>query len=738
MMIKEKKIDRINVDRRFHISAPDQTTRFKIDEYYRPAIINGKKVDICSETSDEKIERIINILKTEILSKSTEGDVLIFQPGKNDIEKTVNRINNDDSIDRDVIALPYYAQLTEEKKTLVGKIDSLINTIHYDRKLDFGLLDIEAIRSGNNTYRRAILVATNIAEASITIKTLKYVIDTGIEKTLRYDTKSRTNVLITNSITEASRLQRKGRVGRSSSGTVFYTYEEGMLINNKKQFNIATQDLHLTMLEMYKDNNDNIPINNVNIDNIVNGNNTTTYNETEIKGILNGNDNKIQNFMTEMILRNYYVDGEYYGYKTGDERERKDVLPNIYLSGYQKELLTDSYGKFYIIHPDELVIERNINGDVVKTLDKTVEIKKDGNGRNMMISEKMLIFWKTLIDSKFMRIENGKIIKTEIGRIYQNFIKEMGTLPSDEIQKMMFYGLMLMKDIKEINELIKIIAMIITIDGDIKKILYVDEKNYMVNQFKRLSILTQKSDEICKSDINGIRRIIEMIANRSEYIYNDLFSNEFVTKYWKQVEMLTNDIKNGNIMEINRDDEVFTKLRRTIRENNDDYMTIACMLAKPYSVYYKIINSDYFYTSVYNPNKYNIRRIENIYSREHIENTLVDMSNRQGFILGLSDDLNNRSIRLLIKIENDKINRYLGEIYDITRINRKLRMEEYEKKNTNVDYENKLEKIYGKCDNALNLIKERIYYEDLIISMTSIEKTMKEIRNKLITVDKSN
>ena len=57
--------------------------------------------------------------------------------------------------------------------------------------------------------------------------------------------------------------------------------------------------------------------------------------------------------------------------------------------------------------------------------------------------------------------------------------------------------------------------------------------------------------------------------------------------------MLTNDIINGNIMEINRDDEVFTKLRRTIRENNDDYMTIACMLAKPYSVYYKIINSDY-------------------------------------------------------------------------------------------------------------------------------------------------
>ena len=65
------------------------------------------------------------------------------------------------------------------------------NTFNSETDAYFTFFDITGVKScyesGTNSYDRVIIVATNIAEASITIKTLKYVVDTGIEKTNIFD-----------------------------------------------------------------------------------------------------------------------------------------------------------------------------------------------------------------------------------------------------------------------------------------------------------------------------------------------------------------------------------------------------------------------------------------------------------------------------------------------------------------------------------------------------------------------
>ena len=126
----------------------------------------------------------------------------------------------------------------------------------------------------------SFLSPTNIAEASITIDSLKFVVDTGIEKTMTFDFERRSNILKTNTITEASRLQRKGRVGRVSSGTIYYNYKPHSLENNKKQFGISIQDIHQSIfLDLIKEPND-IPIFSDFINQIVSGNTNVNLHHT--------------------------------------------------------------------------------------------------------------------------------------------------------------------------------------------------------------------------------------------------------------------------------------------------------------------------------------------------------------------------------------------------------------------------------------------------------------------------
>lgn len=73
---------------------------------------------------------------------------------------------------------------------------------------------------------RKIILATNIAETSITIKNIRYVIDAGFCKMRNYISKSGLDTLLVTKISKNSAIQRAGRAGRESKGKCFRLYTE--------------------------------------------------------------------------------------------------------------------------------------------------------------------------------------------------------------------------------------------------------------------------------------------------------------------------------------------------------------------------------------------------------------------------------------------------------------------------------------------------------------------------------
>ena len=72
---------------------------------------------------------------------------------------------------------------------------------------------------------------------------MKFVVDNGYQKVNKYDMLKKTKSLMIEEISEASRLQRKGRVGRKAPGDVFYLYPEGARAENPPKFKITQEDI---------------------------------------------------------------------------------------------------------------------------------------------------------------------------------------------------------------------------------------------------------------------------------------------------------------------------------------------------------------------------------------------------------------------------------------------------------------------------------------------------------------
>jgi hypothetical protein len=409
-------IDRANMDRRFHISSPDVTTRFNIyEKYHETEELGGTDTDI--------LEVVNTILKDNRFKplESSDGDILIFRPGVNDINSLVKLLN--DKLPPNVITLPYHSKLSEKQKKYIQKINEYLPKFRYDRTVSY---DSAKHFEGTANYSRAIIVSTNIAEASITISTLRYVIETGTEKTMVFNYMSRTSDIKVNTITDASRLQRKGRVGRKSEGMVHYMYKENLMRDQKKQFTISVQDQHNKLYDLLRNAND-ISIVNDTVASIASG--SSTWTESSIRSYITsefGNKKRFANSLADVLVGMYCINGEYYSYK-GKQTEYE--RPDLYFSGFDGNTLTDAEGKFYIVHYDELSIKRNINGYPVESIDTDIV---DVSG-NSMSSKKMRVFWDMLIDSNLCTDNGYKIdsygysyiTKTEVGRIMTLFTRNI-------------------------------------------------------------------------------------------------------------------------------------------------------------------------------------------------------------------------------------------------------------------------------------------------------------------------
>lgn len=117
----------------------------------------------------------------------TEGDFLVFMPGAYEISRTVSALR---ALKHPLVVLPLQGELSAaEQDAAVARYD-----------------------------RRKAVVATNVAETSITIEGVRTVVDSGLAKIGRFDPRRGINTLLVEKISRASADQRAGRAGRTAPG----------------------------------------------------------------------------------------------------------------------------------------------------------------------------------------------------------------------------------------------------------------------------------------------------------------------------------------------------------------------------------------------------------------------------------------------------------------------------------------------------------------------------------------
>ena len=130
-------------------------------------------------------------------SRHGPGDVLVFLPGEREIRETVEalRKNHPPSIE----VLPLYARLSQAEQERIFR------------------------PQGN---ARRIVLATNVAETSLTVPGIRYVVDSGLARVKRYSWRNKVEQLRIEPISQASANQRAGRCGRIGPGVCVRLYAE--------------------------------------------------------------------------------------------------------------------------------------------------------------------------------------------------------------------------------------------------------------------------------------------------------------------------------------------------------------------------------------------------------------------------------------------------------------------------------------------------------------------------------
>ena len=139
-----------------------------------------------------------------ILRESTTGDLLVFLPSERDIREVGDLLGGGGRE-----SAGGRAAARSEVVPLFGR-----------------LTNAEQQRVFAPTPRRKIVLATNIAETSLTIPGIRYVVDTGLARVSRYAPLARTRRLPIEPISQASAEQRKGRAGRLTGGVCIRLYSE--------------------------------------------------------------------------------------------------------------------------------------------------------------------------------------------------------------------------------------------------------------------------------------------------------------------------------------------------------------------------------------------------------------------------------------------------------------------------------------------------------------------------------
>jgi ATP-dependent RNA helicase DHX8/PRP22 len=183
----------------------------------------------------------------KIHRKDEEGHILIFLTGEDEIEKACSLIRTacqqEDMPDRDLIVLPLYSALSNEDQNKVFK-----SATSLQQKDKYGQRD-------EGKHIRKCVVSTNIAETSVTVPHVRFVIDAGYVKQKTFDPTRGMEALIIVPVSKISALQRAGRAGRTDSGQCFRLYSSECFNNMAdetvpeiKRMNLSNTILYLKAL----------------------------------------------------------------------------------------------------------------------------------------------------------------------------------------------------------------------------------------------------------------------------------------------------------------------------------------------------------------------------------------------------------------------------------------------------------------------------------------------------------
>ncbi|MGX5769475.1 ATP-dependent RNA helicase HrpA [Microbacterium trichothecenolyticum] len=188
-----------------HFAKPDGTPApiievsgrtYPVEIRYRPPARPAK-----GEDESDDVDGITAALRE--LDRESPGDVLVFLPGEAEIRDAADAVRGmyaKDAAPTEV--LPLYGRLSAAEQHRVFE------------------------RSQVPGIRRRVILATNVAETSLTVPGIRYVVDTGTARISRYSNRSKVQRLPIEAVSQASAQQRSGRAGRTSDGIAIRLYSE--------------------------------------------------------------------------------------------------------------------------------------------------------------------------------------------------------------------------------------------------------------------------------------------------------------------------------------------------------------------------------------------------------------------------------------------------------------------------------------------------------------------------------
>ncbi|KXS33571.1 MAG: ATP-dependent helicase HrpA [Candidatus Gallionella acididurans] len=221
LIITSATLDADRFSRHFNALVIEVSGRsYPVETRYRP-------LQISEEGEAQDVPQAVSSALVELAAGGLRGDVLVFLPGEREIRDTAEALRKHHP--KGIEVLPLFARLSAAEQDRVFKTGA----------------------------QRRVVLATNVAETSLTVPNIGYVIDCGLARVNRYSIRQKVEQLHIEKISRAAANQRAGRCGRVMSGVCVRLYDEADFLQRVEftdpeifRVSLATVILRMSALEL--------------------------------------------------------------------------------------------------------------------------------------------------------------------------------------------------------------------------------------------------------------------------------------------------------------------------------------------------------------------------------------------------------------------------------------------------------------------------------------------------------